>query len=135
MPTAFEISKEVLIAKTTDELKKVIKAPEWSEFVKTSAGSERPPASPDWWYVRAASIMRKIYTHEPIGVSKLKRQYTKRKNRGHAPEKTISGSGKIVRVILQQLEQADLLQKSDRKLRPGRMLSPKGRSMMDKLAK
>ena len=114
MPTAFEISKEALIAKTTVELKKVIKAPEWSKFVKTSPGSERPPVSPDWWYVRAASIMRKIYTLEPIGVSKLKRLYTKRKNRGHAPEKTVSGSGKIVRVILQQLEEVELLQKYKR---------------------
>ena len=135
MPNAFDVSQEALITKTSDELKKVIKAPEWSDFVKTSAGKERPPMDNDWWYKRAASILRKIYTHEPIGVSKLRRKYNSRKNRGHAPEKTYPGSGKIVRVILQQLENAELLKKSERKLRPGRILTPKGRSMMDKIAK
>ena len=135
MPNAFDTSPETLINKTSEELKKIIKAPEWSNFVKTSAGKERPPVEDDWWYKRAASIMRKIYTHEPVGVSKLRRKYTAKKNRGHMTERTYPGSGKIVRAILQQLEGAELLKKSDRKLRPGRVLTPKGRSMMDKIGK
>ena len=135
MPNVYDVPKEPYIQKLSEELKKIIKAPDWSQFVKTSVAKERPPTNPDWWYVRAASILRKVYTMEPIGVSKLKRQYTAKKNRGHAPGKTYPGSAKIVRVILQQLEQAELLQKSDKKLRPGRILSPKGRSFMDKTAK
>jgi len=110
-----------------EELKKVeqIKQPDWARFVKTGAHRERPPQSPDWWYIRAASILRKL--KKPTGVSRLRTVYGGRKNRGMKPEKSYKGSGKIIRVILQQLESAGLVVK-DKK---GRRLTPIGQKLVN----
>jgi len=88
-----------LIEKTSEELKKIesVKAPEWAPFVKTGVHKERPPANLDWWFVRAASILRQIYIHGPIGVSKLRTKYGGKKNRGVKPEHFFKGSGNIIR--------------------------------------
>ncbi|MAF36143.1 30S ribosomal protein S19e [archaeon] len=135
MPNVNDIAKDTLIKKTAKELKKNCPAPDWSLFVKTSVAKERPPVDNDWWYLRAASILNKVYSKGPIGVSKLRRNYSAKKNRGHQPGKTYKGSGKIIRTILQQLEKAELIRKTEKKLTPGRIMTPKGRSFLDKLAK
>lgn len=95
---------------------------------------ERPPAREDWWYVRAASILRKLYKQGPIGVAKLRKYYGGRKNRGHKPDKSFIGSGNIIRKILQQLEILELAAKVDVKGHKGRIITPKGKSFLDKLA-
>ena len=77
--------------------------PSWHSFVKTGAGKERPPVSNDWWYIRTASVLRRVALLGPIGVSKLRVHYGNNKNRGHKPEKFYRGSGNILRKILQQL--------------------------------
>jgi len=37
------------------------KMPDWALFVKTGMSKLRPPENKDWWYVRAASILRTLY--------------------------------------------------------------------------
>jgi len=125
---------DVLLDNTAKQLKSIkeISAPEWARFVKTGAGKERPPVQPDWWYIRAASILRKVYILGPIGVNKLKTKYGNKKNRGHKPEKTYKGSGKIIRTIFQQLESAGLIEKTQKGNHFGRILTPKGKSLLDK---
>ncbi len=135
MATIYDKEANELIAKAADELKKLIKAPDWSIFVKTGTHKERPPVDKDWWYKRAASILRAVYIKGPIGTSKLRMKYGVRKNRGYQPEKFYKGSGKIIRTILQQLEQAGFLQKTDKSGHKGRIITPKGKSFLDKLAK
>ena len=124
-----------VIEKAASELKKIpsIKPPEWSKYVKTGMHKERPPVSKDWWYARSASILRKIYTLGPIGTSKLRTKYGGRKNRGHKPEHFYKGSGSIIRKILQQLEAAGFVEKASKKGHKGRVLTPKGKSFLDKL--
>ena len=58
---------EILASKLKDE--NIVTPPEWSNFVKTGSHAERPPQSDDWWYVRCASLLRKVYLHGPIGLS------------------------------------------------------------------
>jgi len=111
---------------------KVIEPPPWAPFVKTGVHKERPPQDPDWWYIRAAAIMRKLYIRGPIGVSRLRTLYGGRHRRGHRPPKFAKGSGAIIRKILQQLEDAGLVQKADKK---GRILTPKGRELLEEAAK
>src|SRR3989344_5350243 len=135
MVTIYEANTQELISKTAQALKEKIKAPEWSKYVRTSVARERPPVDKDWWYVRAASILRKIYLFGPIGTNKLRVKYGGRKNRGYTPEKTFSGSGKIIRTILQQLESIELIKKADKGVHKGRVITPKGKSFLDKLAK
>ncbi len=136
MKSIYNVDQGELIEKTALELKKIqsIKAPIWSEFVKTGAHKERAPARDDWWHVRAAAILRTIYILGPIGVSKLRSKYGGKKDRGVKPEKFYKGSGKIIRTILQQLEEAGLVKKAEKGTHKGRIISPKGVSLLDKVA-
>tara|TARA_Y100000310_G_scaffold97577_1_gene95217 strand:- start:4054 stop:4458 length:405 start_codon:yes stop_codon:yes gene_type:complete len=124
-----------VIEKAAQELKKLVKAPEWSLFVKTGAGRERPPINKDWWYFRAASILRKIYINGPVGVSKLRVKYGNKKNRGHKPDKPYKASGKIIRTVLQQLEKQEFIKQTTKGTHKGRSITPKGKSFLDKISK
>src|SRR3989344_3840651 len=135
MATIYDANTQELIKKVAEALKEKIKAPEWSKYVKTGVSKERPPMEKDWWYMRAASVLRKIYLLGPIGTNKLRVKYSSRKNRGYAPEKTFRGSGKIIRTILQQLEGIGFIKKEEKDIRKGRMITPQGKSFLDKLAK
>jgi len=125
---------EEFIKKAADELKNKIKQPEWSLFVKTGVGRERPPEQNDWWYVRAASILRRIYLDGPVGVSRLRTYYGSRHRRGHKPAHFAKGSGKIIRTILQQLEEIGFIKKVE-KPKKGRVITPEGQKFLDKIAK
>jgi small subunit ribosomal protein S19e len=116
-----------------EELKKFkeISPPAWAKFVKSGAHRERPPQQEDFWYIRAASVLRRLYLDGPVGVERLRTFYGGRKRRGHKPAHFRKASGSILRKILQQLEKAGLVEK-DKK---GRKLTSKGRSFIDKLAK
>ncbi len=135
MVTALEVPADRLIERLASYLKNnvpQVKPPEWAYFVKTGAHKEKPPSDPDWWYYRAASILRKLYkSSEPIGIETFRTIYGGRKNYGSAPEHFVKGSGSIVRKILQQLEQARLVRKVRGK---GRILTPQGRALLDRLA-
>ncbi|MGC9310177.1 MAG: 30S ribosomal protein S19e [Candidatus Aenigmatarchaeota archaeon] len=104
---------------------KIVEMPEWAKFVKTGVSREKVPAQDDWWYLRSASVLRKVYLKGPIGTEKLTNIYGGRKNRGSRTDKFFPGSGKIIRSILQQLEAKGLLQQSKTQ-KKGRILTEKG---------
>lgn len=130
-------STNELIEKVAEELKKndKISPPEWSKFVKTGVHKERPPIKDDWWYTRSAAILRKICLIGPIGVSKLRTIYGGKKDRGMKPEKFMRGSGSIIRKILQQLEAAGLAKQTEKGTHKGRVITPAGKSIIDKAQK
>lgn len=116
--------------KTLEEFKQ----PEWAPFTKTGSAKKRPPQEPNFWYKRAASILRQIYINRVVGVNRLRTRYGSKKNRGYKPEKFKKASGKIIRTILQQAEQAGLLEKSNQQgkdKRAGRILTQKGKELME----
>jgi len=121
-----------IIEKATEGLKKVkeIEAPEWARYVKTGVAKERSPVKEDWWHTRAASILYKVNRLGPIGVNKLRRKYSSKKNRGHKPEKTYRGSGNLIRKILQQLESADLVVKAQKGAHKGKVVTKKGSALL-----
>ncbi|MCD6154538.1 MAG: 30S ribosomal protein S19e [Candidatus Verstraetearchaeota archaeon] len=108
-----------------------IKPPVWALFVKTGVHKERPPQNPDWWYIRCASLLRKIFLHGPVGISRLRTAYGGRKRRGVKKEHFRKGSGAIIRKILQQLEQAGLVTKTEK---DGRILTGDGLSLIYRLS-
>jgi len=125
-------------SKLAEALKKFeeIKAPEWSLFVKTGVSRKRPSQEKDFWYKRAASILRQIYINKIVGVNRLKTRYGSKKNRGMKPERFRKASGKIIRVILQQAEAAGLLEKfSESGKKAGRRLTDKGKELMEGVEK
>jgi len=133
MTTVYDVPAKDLIDAVAQKLKKIdsIVEPEWSSLVKTGAHKENPPLEKDWWHIRCASILRKIYIKGAIGVEKLRAEYSGKKDRGSKPYKVRSGSGAIVRKALQQLEKAGFVSKIKGK---GRVLTPKGRSFLDNTA-
>jgi len=133
MVSVKEIPGDIFIEKLAKYIKKNIEEVyplEWAYYVKTGPSRVRPPDDPDWWYIRAASILRKLYIHGPLSIKRLRSMYGGRKDRGVRPEHFYKGGGSNIRNILHQLESAGLVQKTNR----GRILSPRGRSLLDKLA-
>ncbi|MCL7388143.1 MAG: 30S ribosomal protein S19e [Thaumarchaeota archaeon] len=128
------VNPEKLIKKVAAYLKEaqLVKPPPWAAFVKTGVHKERPPADPDWWYVRCAAILRKVYLKGPIGVSRLRTEYGGRHRRGYRPPAFAKGSGSIIRKALQQLEAAGLITKEGKK---GRIVTAKGRELLEEAAK
>ena len=136
MVTAYDVDPTELIEKAAEALKKDgnIKPPAWAPFVKTGTNRERPPAKSDWWYVRAASVLRAVYRLGPVGVSKLRTKFGGRQNTGYKPEHHYKGSGNIARKVLQQLEKSGLLKNEQKGQHKGRIITPKGKSFLDKIA-
>ncbi|MCW4027320.1 MAG: 30S ribosomal protein S19e [Candidatus Bathyarchaeota archaeon] len=133
MPTVYDIPYSVMIRRLAQDLRSrdEIEPPEWALFVKTGAHKERAPDDPDWWYMRCASILRKVYLKGPIGTERLRIDYGGKKRRGTKPNKFHKGSGAVVRTALQQLEKAGFITKRGNK---GREMTNIGRSYMDKLS-
>ena len=136
MATIYDVDPSELIKKAASSLKNIeqIKEPVWAKFVKTGASKERPPIELDWWYARTASVLRKVCILGPIGVNKLRKKYSGKKNRGHKPERSYPGSGNILRKILQQLEKAELIKYAEKGVHKGRIITPKGKKFLDKIA-
>tara|TARA_Y100000034_G_C6879183_1_gene402542 strand:+ start:487 stop:1047 length:561 start_codon:yes stop_codon:yes gene_type:complete len=133
----YDVEISELIKRTSEELKKIeiIKAPDWAMFVKTGPSRERPPVELDWWYMRVASVLRKVAVLGPIGVNKLRRKYGGMKNRGHSPDRYYKGSGKIIRVVLQQLEKAELIKAAEKGVHKGKVVTPKGVKFLNNIVK
>ncbi len=132
MTTVFDVPADLLIEKVADEFKDndKINSPAWSHFVKTGVHKERKPERADWWYVRTASIVRRVYMDGPVGVMSLRTYYGGKKDRGVRPEVFRKGSGSIIRTALHQLEDAGLVEKVE----GGRVVTPAGRSFLDKMS-
>jgi len=127
-------SPDKTIGKVAEKMKPMpeFKPPEWSEFVKTGVHKERPPEQPDWWWIRTAAVLRKISVKGGIGVSRLRKEYGGRKNKGHKPEHKYRASGSVLRRILQQLEAAGLVKKDKKK---GRVTTKNGLSFLSEAVK
>jgi len=61
------------------ELEEKFEAPEWTEYAKTGSHKERPPQQENWYHIRSAAILRKIYMDGPLGTSKTKNDLWRKK--------------------------------------------------------
>jgi small subunit ribosomal protein S19e len=132
--SVYELKADEYNTKLAEALKKIpeFKEPEWSLFVKSGASKVKPPTNKDFWFKRAASILRQAYTRKIVGVNRLRTRYGGKQNRGMRPEIFKKASGKIIRTILQQAEAAGLLEKYNVPgKRAGRKLTSKGKELME----
>lgn len=136
MANVQEADTEKLIKEMAKSLKeqRILQMPEWALFVKTGSSRERPPENPDWWFMRGASILRKISLDGPVGTERLSTFYGGRKSYGHAPHHFAKSGGKIIRTIMQQLEAAEMVKKSEGK-KKGRLIAPKGQKFVNMISK
>lgn len=134
MITPHDVPASEFIKKLAKYLKEnvdVISPPPWASVAKTGAHVQAPPQNQDWWYVRCASLLRKIYVHGPIGVEKLRAEYGGRKDFGVKPEHVVKAGGSVERKALQQLEAAGLVET----LKPrGRRMTREGRKILQEVA-
>jgi small subunit ribosomal protein S19e len=119
------------LAKYLKENVDEVTPPSWASVAKTGAHVQRQPQNSDWWYIRCASLLRKIYIHGPIGLEKLRADYGGRKDFGVKPEHVVKAGGAIIRKALQQLEAAGLIET----LKPqGRRMTKEGRKLLQEIA-
>ena len=132
MATVYEIEPEVLIKEVAKDLKEKdnFKMPEWASFVKTGSHNQKAPQDDNWWWIRSAAVLRKIYVNGPVGVQRLRTSYGGKKNRGVKPEKFRRAGGKVIRTILQEFDKMGLTQQN----KTGRSVTAKGQSYLDKAA-
>ena len=133
MTTAYDVPAEALIRKMAEKLKSEynLTPPEWAAWVKTGVHKERQPEDPNWWYIRVAAVLRKVYMRGPIGTEKLRSYFGGKRDMKVAPSKSRKGSGAIVRTSLHQLEMAGLLEAIKGR---GRVVTPQGQSFVDNMA-
>jgi small subunit ribosomal protein S19e len=135
MVTLYDVPADDLIEAVAEELEERIEQPAWAEFTKTGSGRELPPQQDDFWYVRAASLLRKLAMDGPKGIDRLSTEYGGKK-RGStryrvAKAAKSSGSKKIIRTILQQLEEEEMVTTVKGE---GRRITPEGQSFLDSVA-
>jgi small subunit ribosomal protein S19e len=106
-----DVPPAVLLPRIAGELRtrQAVAPPPWAAFVKTGAHKQKAPVQPDWWYLRSASVLRKIHLRGPVGVEHLAAEYGGKRDRGSAPYHAKSGSRSITREIVQQLQGAGLV--------------------------
>jgi len=138
MNPVFDLNTQEYNLKLAEALKKVpeFKSPEWIEFVKSGSAKERPIGEVDFWYKRAASILRQIYKKKIVGVNRLRTKYGSKQSRGTKPEIFKKSGGKIIRTILQQSDEAGFTEiaktiKGVKGRKPGRQLTQKGKEFME----
>ena len=133
MTTVYDVPADHLIRKVAEELKsrQEIKPPVWAAFAKTGAHKEMPPEDPDWWFIRAAAVLRRVYVDGPLGVERMRSFYGGKKNRGSKPNAFRKGSGSVLRKALQQLEAAWLIVHD----KIGRRVSPAGMAFLDHVSR
>ncbi len=110
-----------------EKLKPEMDPPEWAGYVKTGVHKERPPVQEDWWWIRGASVLRKIYLKGPLGTERLASEYGGKVDRGSKPYRAGKGSRSIIRHLLQQLTELGYLEKSRR----GRIITGKGKTLLE----
>ena len=132
--SVFVVQPEKLIETLSNKLKEYpeISPPKGSEFWKTAFFKELAPIdSENFWYIRCASILRKVKKFGPIGVNRLRKYYGGKNRKGKGLNHSAKASGKIIRVALQQLGEASLLEMKEKK---GRVLSSEGISLIERTA-
>merc|ERR1711865_522117 len=109
-----------------------VELPAWVDLVKTATYKELAPYDADWYYVRAASMARKIYLRQGLGVGGFRKMYGGAAGRNTTcPAHFKKCSGSIIRNILQQLEKIGIVEKMED---GGRMITDQGRRDLDRIA-
>merc|ERR1712050_804318 len=131
------MGKDVAAQKFIDAFAKHMKRqgkfeyPKWVDIVKTGVSKELAPYDPDWLYVRTASMVRKVYIRGGTGVGAFTKVYGKKQRRGTCTNVFSTGSGKICRYILQQLEEMGLVEQDEE---GGRKITKEGQRELDTVA-
>ena len=100
--------------------------------MKTAVFKELAPYGEDWYYIRAASIARKIYLRPGTGVGALQKWYGGSYRRGTRTEHFRKANSGLIRTILISLEEMKVVEKHESD--HGRKMSRVGQQDLDRIA-
>merc|ERR1739848_624940 len=133
--TVKDVPADAFIKACADFLKRQPKfdVPKYHDIVKTGTIKEFAPYDEDWFYVRSASILRKVYLRKGTGVGALKKWYggSNGTHRGTRKAHFATASGAIIRKAMLELEKLEMMEKAGD---GGREITSKGRAEMDRIA-
>ena len=131
--TVRDVAANKFIAAYAEVLKNNDKfvVPKWVDLVKTGVHKELAPYDPDWYYIRAAAIVRKVYLRQGTGVGALQKRFGGAYRRGAAPEVHQDAAGGLIRNILTTLDDLTITEKSGK---GGRKISRTGQQALDLVA-
>ena len=105
--------------------------PVWADTVKTGVFKELAPYGDDWYYIRAASIARKVYLRPGIGIGQVQKWYGGNYRRGTRTEHFRKANSGIIRSVLIQLEEMKVMEKVEA---GGRRVTTVGQQDLDRIA-
>lgn len=128
-----DVSAQSFIVAYADHLKNSDKfeLPVWADTVKTGVFKDLAPYGEDWYYIRAASIARKVYLRPGVGVGMLQKWYGGSYRRGARTEHFRKANSGIIRSVLLQLEEMRVVEKVEN---GGRQMTTVGQQDLDRIA-
>ena len=105
--------------------------PNCTEYIKTSHGRERAPQNLDWYYIRCAAVLRRVYIRPGVGLGGLSKKFSNKKNRGSRPEIYCKAAKGPLHWCCKSLEGLKLIVKGKES---GRVLTKEGRKRCDTIA-
>ncbi|PSQ01723.1 30S ribosomal protein S19e [Halobacteriales archaeon QS_5_70_17] len=133
MTTFYDVPADDLNEAVAEKLD--LEQPDWAAVAKTGVGREMAPQQEDFWNRRAASVLRTVADNSPVGVERLRTRYGESKQGSTRyrvrPDRKAKGSGKVIRTILQQLEEAGYVETAEGE---GRRVTGEGRRLLDETA-
>merc|ERR1712203_155895 len=119
MVTLKDVPAGKFIQAYADFLKKSnkIELPSWVDLVKTGHFHELAPYDDDWFYTRAAAIIRKLYIKPGYGVGRLANKFGGKERNGSARKHHAKDSRGVIRAAMKALEKAKLLTRYNDKSR------------------
>jgi len=107
-----------------------VSVPDWVDVVKLSRGNELCPSDPDWYYIRCASLLRRLYNTNHIGVGNFAKVYGVKQRNGTRPAHHVHASTAVIRKALQSMEALGYVEKNEH----GRSLHAQGRRLLDRIS-
>ena len=131
--TVKDVAPDAFIKAYAEHLKKSgkIELPKWVDIAKTASFKQMCPNDPDWYYVRAASIARKVYIRGGTGVGGLRKAYGGANKRGTRRAHSARAAGGVIRHILIQLESIQVVEAHPA---GGRRITSRGQRDLDRIA-
>ncbi|MCL5419887.1 MAG: 40S ribosomal protein S19 [Candidatus Marsarchaeota archaeon] len=131
MANVLEVDGNAFIRLTAARLKAAeVRKPGYVDYVKAGAGRERVPADPDFYFIRCASILRQVYLNGPIGISTLRTRYGNRKRHVVHRHHHLKAGGSVIKDSFDSLEKLGYIKKTEH----GRIITPAGKSFVDKIS-
>merc|ERR1712216_528575 len=117
--TVKDVDAHEFVKRYATHLKKQgkIQLPELVDLMKTSVSRELAPYDEDWFYIRCASLARRLYVRQGTGVGAFSKVYGAKKRRGTLPGHFCRSSRGVIRNCPKQLMKVGVVSTCPSRLR------------------